>query len=157
MKIGLISVGKLSQTFIRDGAAEYAGRLKRYIAFNSIELKEAKSGVKADPAAIRRQEGERILARVPAGAYLVALDEKGCNYSSEKLADLLDRHMLQGTGELVFVIGGAYGLRQAVKDRADLLLSLSAMTLTHQMARLLLMEQLYRGFTILRNEPYHNR
>lgn len=157
MKIGLISVGKLSQAFVRDGAAEYAGRLKRYIAFASTELKEAKAGAKADPAAIRQQEGERILARVPAGAYLVALDEGGRSYRSEQLAELLGRHMLQGTGELLFVIGGAYGLSQAVKERADLLLSLSAMTLTHQMARLLLLEQLYRGFTILRNEPYHNR
>ena len=157
MKIGLISVGKLSQSFIRDGAAEYAGRLKRYVTFASTELKEVKTGGKVDPGAIRQQEGESILARVPTGAYLIALDEEGRSYRSEQLADLLGRHMLQGTGELVFVIGGAYGLSRAVKERADLLLSLSAMTLTHQMARLLLLEQLYRGFTILRNEPYHNR
>ncbi|MEZ4485611.1 MAG: 23S rRNA (pseudouridine(1915)-N(3))-methyltransferase RlmH [Syntrophotaleaceae bacterium] len=157
MKIGLISVGKLSQRFVRDGAEQYADRLKRYIAFASTELKEAKGGAKADPAAIRRLEGERILARVPDGSYLVALDEGGRSYRSEQLAELLGRHMLQGTGELLFAIGGAYGLSRAVKERADLLLSLSALTLTHQMARLLLLEQLYRGFTILRNEPYHNR
>ncbi len=157
MKIGLISIGKLSQPFLRDGVAEYAGRIQRYIAFNSSELKEAKGGSKANSKVIREQEGERILARVPEGAYLVALDERGRDYSSEKLADLLGQHMLQGTGELVFVIGGAYGLSRAVKERANLLLSLSALTLTHQMARLLLLEQLYRGFTILRNEPYHNR
>jgi 23S rRNA (pseudouridine1915-N3)-methyltransferase len=157
MKIGLISVGKLSQPFLRDGVAEYAGRLKRYIAFNSHELKEAKSGSKADPKVIRQQEGERILARVPAGAYLVALDEHGRNYGSEELSEFLGRHMLQGTGELLFAIGGAYGLDPAVKERANLLLSLSALTLTHQMAQMLLLEQLYRGFTILRNEPYHNR
>jgi 23S rRNA (pseudouridine1915-N3)-methyltransferase len=157
MKIGLISVGKLSQPFLRDGVAEYAGRLKRYIAFNSHELKEAKSGSKADPKVIRQLEGERILARVPAGAYLVALDERGRNYGSEELSEFLGRHMLQGTGELLFAIGGAYGLDPAVKERANLLLSLSSLTLTHQMAQLLLLEQLYRGFTILRNEPYHNR
>ncbi len=157
MKIGLISVGKLSQPFLRDGVAEYAGRIRRYIGFNSHELKEAKSGSKSDPKAIRRQEGERILARVPAGAYLVALDEGGRNYGSEELSEFLGRHMLQGTGELLFAIGGAYGLDRAVKERANLLLSLSALTLTHQMAQLLLLEQLYRGFTILRNEPYHNR
>ncbi len=157
MKIALISVGKLSQPFLRDGVAEYAGRLQRYIAYDSHELKEAKGGSKTDPKVIREQEGERILARVPDGAYLVALDERGRNYDSEKLADFLGRHMLQGTGELVFVIGGAYGLSQGVKQRANLQLSLSALTLTHQMARLLLLEQLYRGFTILRNEPYHNR
>ena len=157
MKITLISVGKLSQPFLRDGVAEYAGRLQRYISFNSHELKEAKGGSKADAKVIREQEGERILARVPVAAYLVALDEGGKSYGSEGLSELLGRHMLQGTGELVFVIGGAYGLSRAVKERANLLLSLSALTLTHQMARLLLLEQLYRGFTILRNEPYHNR
>lgn len=157
MKIGLISVGKLSQPFLRDGVAEYTGRIQRYISFSSQELKEAKSGTKADPKVIRKQEGERILARVEAGAYLVALDEQGRNYGSEDLSEFLGRHMLQGTGELLFAIGGAYGLSHAVKERANLLLSLSAMTLTHQMAQLLLLEQLYRGFTILRNEPYHNR
>ncbi|APG27790.1 50S rRNA methyltransferase [Syntrophotalea acetylenivorans] len=157
MKIGLISVGKLSQAFLRDGVAEYAGRLQRYISYNSHELKESKGGSKPDPKVIREQEGERILARVPDGAYLVVLDERGRNYGSEELAEFLGRHMLQGTGELVFAIGGAYGLSRAVKERANLQLSLSAMTLTHQMARLLLLEQLYRGFTILRNEPYHNR
>jgi 23S rRNA (pseudouridine1915-N3)-methyltransferase len=157
MKMGLISVGKLSQPFLREGVAEYTGRIQRYIAFNSHGLKEAKSGSKADPGAISEQEGERILARVPAAAYLVALDERGRNFGSEELSEFLGRHMLQGTGELLFAIGGAYGLSRAVKERANLLLSLSAMTLTHQMAQLLLLEQLYRGFTILRNEPYHNR
>ena len=157
MKITLISVGKLSQSFLRDGVAEYAGRLQRYIAFKSHELKEVKGGSKADAKLIREQEGERILARVPSAAYLVALDEGGKSYGSEALAEFLGQHMLQGTGELVFVIGGAYGLSRAVKERANLLLSLSALTMTHQMARLLLLEQLYRGFTILRNEPYHNR
>ncbi|MCD4688082.1 MAG: 23S rRNA (pseudouridine(1915)-N(3))-methyltransferase RlmH [Desulfuromonadaceae bacterium] len=157
MKIGLISVGKLSQPFLREGVAEYSSRIQRYTAFNSHELKEAKSGSKADPKAIRKQEGERILARVPAGAYLVALDEQGRNLASEELSKFLGRHMLEGTGEVLFAIGGAYGLSRAVKERANLLLSLSAMTLTHQMAQLLLLEQLYRGFTILRNEPYHNR
>ncbi|OEU62343.1 MAG: 50S rRNA methyltransferase [Desulfuromonadales bacterium C00003094] len=157
MKIGLISVGKLSQPFLREGVAEYSSRIQRYIAFNSHELKEAKGGSKADPKTIRKQEGERILARVPAGAYLVALDEQGRNLGSEELSEFLGRHMLEGTGELLFAIGGAYGLSRTVKERANLLLSLSAMTLTHQMAQLLLLEQLYRGFTILRNEPYHNR
>lgn len=157
MKIGLISVGKLSQPFLREGVAEYAARIQRYIAFSRQELKEAKMGSKTNSTAIRELEGERILARVPAGAYLVALDEQGRNYGSEELAEFLGRHMLQGTGELLFALGGAYGLSRAVKDRANLLLSLSAMTLTHQMAQLLLLEQLYRGFTILRNEPYHNR
>ncbi len=153
MKIGLLCVGKLSQPFLRDGVAEYAGRLQRYTAFSCAEIKEARGGARA----MRDQEGERLLARVPEKAFLVALDEKGQRFRSEQLAGFLEEHMLRGTAELLFVIGGAYGFSDRVRQRADLLLALSSLTLTHQMARLLLLEQLYRGFTIVRNEPYHNR
>ena len=121
------------------------------------ELKEVKLGKKGDSRKIIEQEGEQLLARVPQGAYTVALDEKGKLFSSEELAELLNRHMLNSTPELTFVIGGPYGLSKSVKEKADLKMSLSPMTLTHQMARLLLLEQIYRGMTILRNEPYHNR
>ena len=98
-----------------------------------------------------------MLDRVPPGAFLVLLDERGETLTSEELAAVLGKHMVDGTGELVFVIGGAYGVSNEVKQAANRRLSLSAMTFTHQMARLFLLEQLYRGFSILRNEPYHNR
>ena len=88
---------------------------------------------------------------------MTVLDERGGSFSSQKLATLVERHMVEGTPEMVWVIGGAYGISDALRQRADLVLSLSAMTFTHQMARLLLMEQLYRALTIIRNEPYHNR
>ncbi len=153
MKIDLLCVGKLSQPFLRDGAAEYAGRLHRYTTLRCVEIKEARG----DGRAMRDQESERLLARVPEKAFLVALDEQGQSFRSEQLARFLEEHMLRGTAELVFLIGGAYGFSDLVRERADLLLSLSSLTLTHQMARLLLLEQLYRGFTIVRNEPYHNR
>ncbi|APG25053.1 MAG: 23S rRNA (pseudouridine(1915)-N(3))-methyltransferase RlmH [Syntrophotalea acetylenica] len=156
MKLSLVCVGRLSIGFLREGVADYEARLKRYAPLRVLELKEEKGG-KNDPTFIRRQEGRRILEKIPEGAFVIALDERGSSLSSEDLAGMLERHMLQGTPELMLVIGGAYGLCDAVRQRADLVLSLSAMTLTHQMARLLLMEQLYRGFTIVRNEPYHNR
>jgi len=158
VKLRLICVGKLSEAFLREGADEYGNRLKRYLPFSCLELKEEKAGgKKADARAIRDLEGEKILAKIQPDAFVVVLDERGTGLTSEGLADLLGRHMVQGTSELVAVIGGAYGLSDKVRQRGDLLLSLSTMTFTHQMARLFFLEQLYRGFTILRNEPYHNR
>ncbi|MDK2846671.1 MAG: rRNA (pseudouridine1915-N3)-methyltransferase [Desulfuromonadales bacterium] len=156
MKLCLLCVGRLSIGYLREGAADFEARLRRYAPLRIVELKEEKGG-KNDPVFIRRQEGRRILDRIPQGAFVVALDERGRSMSSEALAGMLERHMLDSTPELTLIIGGAYGLSDEVKQRAELLLSLSDMTLTHQMARLLLLEQLYRGFTIVRNEPYHNR
>ncbi|AMV71154.1 23S rRNA (pseudouridine(1915)-N(3))-methyltransferase RlmH [Desulfuromonas carbonis] len=157
MRLTLYCIGRLSEPWLQAGVAEYAGRIGRYLGFTEVELKEEKGGRKHDQRLIREHEGERLLARLPAKAFTIVLDEGGRQFSSEMLADLLGKQMLDGTGEVALVIGGAYGLSDAVKARADLLLSLSALTLTHQMARLLLCEQLYRGLTILRNEPYHNR
>jgi 23S rRNA (pseudouridine1915-N3)-methyltransferase len=154
----LICVGKLSEPFLREGADEYGNRLKRYLPFSTIELKEEKiGGKKADARAIRELEGEKILTKIPPDAFVVVLDERGSGLTSEALAGLLERHMVQGTSELTAVIGGAYGLSEKVRQRGDLILSLSAMTFTHQMTRVFFLEQLYRGFTIMRNEPYHNR
>ncbi len=157
MKLHLLTVGKLSAAFLAEGAAEYATRIKRYLPLVCVELKEEKGGgKKADSRYLSQREGERLLARIPAGAFVVALDERGEGLSSPALARLLDRHMVSGTADLVWIIGGAYGLSDAVRQRADQILSLSKMTLTHQMARLMLLEQIYRGLTIVRNEPYHN-
>lgn len=157
MKLRLLCVGKLSLSHARDGVEEFSKRLKRYLPFETLELREEKGGKKADPGYIRERESEQLLNRVPDGAFLVVLDERGKGCTSEKLAQLIDRHMTSGTSEMVWVIGGAYGISEKLRQRADLLLSLSQMTFTHQMARLLLMEQLYRALTIIRNEPYHNR
>ena len=157
MKLRLLCVGRLSES-LRGAADDYAARIARYLPLAVEELKEEKGGgKKADPRFICEREGERILQRIPPDAFTVVLDEHGRTLSSEEVAAQLELHMVQGTGELVFVIGGAYGLSEAVKARANLLLSLSSMTFTHQMARLFLLEQIYRGLTILRNEPYHNR
>ncbi len=158
MKLRLVCVGKLSESFLREGVDEFASRISRYLPFACTELKEEKGGgKKADPRRIKTLEGERILAKIPDDAFVVVLDERGKALTSEGLSELIGRQMVQGTQEVVAVIGGAYGLSDPVKKRADLLLSLSAMTFTHQMARLFFLEQMYRGLTILRNEPYHNR
>ena len=158
MKLTLLCIGKLSASWIQEGAGDYSGRIRRYLPLSIEELKEIKvGGKKADAQQIRQREGESLLQKIPASAFAVALDEQGKSVESEKLSQFIGKHMLDGTQELVFLIGGAYGLSESVKQRANMTLSLSAMTLTHQMARLLLLEQIYRAMTILRNEPYHNR
>jgi len=157
VKLRCLCVGKITASYLREGIAEFTGRLQRYLPLEVLEVKEEKTaGKKGSIDYIRDREGERLLEKIPQSAYVVLLDEAGMRFSSQGLSDSLGHHMLHGTQELVFVLGGAYGLSETLKRRADLLLSLSPMTLTHQMARLLLLEQLYRGMTILRNEPYHN-
>ena len=157
VKLRLICVGKLSESYLRDGAEDFSTRITRYLPFTILELKEEKGGKKQEPQFIREREGERILSKIPAESFVIALDEKGKRLGSEELAEFLGRHMVQSTQEMVFIIGGAYGLSNQVRQRANEILSLSPMTFTHQMARLILLEQIYRGMTILRNEPYHNR
>jgi len=157
VKLSLLCIGKLSASWLQEGAKDYSQRVNRYLPLSIDELKECKLGKKADSKQIIQQEGEQLLARVPQGAYTVALDEKGKLFTSEDFAGFFDRHMMDSTPELTFIIGGPYGLSSAIKDKANLKMSLTPMTLTHQMARLILLEQVYRGMTILRNEPYHNR
>lgn len=158
MKLRLVCVGKISESYLRVGVDEFTARISRYLPLLVNELKEEKGGgKKSDPRQLREREGERILEKIPAAAFAVVLDERGESVTSEGVAALLDRHMVQGTPEVALVIGGPYGLSDAVRRRANLLLSLSPMTFTHQMVRLFLLEQIYRGLTILRGEPYHNR
>jgi 23S rRNA (pseudouridine1915-N3)-methyltransferase len=157
VKLRLICIGRATESWLRQGIEEYAGRIQRYLPLTIVEIREEGGGKKSDPRYIREKEGELLLEKIPPAAAVLVLDEKGEMLSSEGLAALLDRHMLHGPAEIVLVIGGAYGLSESVRQRADRLLSLSNLTLTHLMARLLLLEQLYRGLTILRNEPYHNR
>lgn len=156
MKLRLVCVGKVGASYLGEGIAEYAGRINRYLPFSVVEIKEEKGGKKADPRVLRDREGERLLEKIPPSAFAVVLDERGKALSSRKLAGLFDDPRVLGAAELVWVVGGPYGLSDAVKKRADLLLSLSAMTFTHQMVRLFLLEQIYRSLTIWRNEPYHN-
>jgi 23S rRNA (pseudouridine1915-N3)-methyltransferase len=157
VKLRLICVGKLTETWQRNAADEYAGRVQHYFSLDIVELKEEKGGRKGDTTGLLKREGARILEKVPERAFLIVLDERGRNLESEQLADLLSGEMLHSGRTWCLVIGGPYGLDPAVRNRADLLLSLSKMTFTHQMARVFLLEQLYRSCTIIKNEPYHNR
>jgi 23S rRNA (pseudouridine1915-N3)-methyltransferase len=156
MRLNLLCVGRLSLSFLNDGCTEFAERLKRYLPLSINEIKEHKTGRKQNLQRIIATEGEQIEQRIPNGSFVIALDQHGKSLSSEQLADLMSEHMVRSIPEWTLLIGGPYGLSESLRKRADLVLSLSTMTLTHQMARLLLLEQLYRCCTIIRNEPYHH-
>ncbi len=156
MKLSLLCVGRLNLPFANAGCAEFAARLKRYMPLVIHEIKEHKTGRKQDLPRIISTEGEALEQKIPPGAFVIALDQRGKKMSSEGLADLMENHRLRNIPEWALLIGGPYGLSDSLRQRADLVLSLSPMTLTHQMARLLLLEQLYRCCTIIRNEPYHH-
>lgn len=158
MKIRIVAVGKLKEKYLREGVAEYE---KRLAPFASVELLETREEYMAEnPSEAQRQqtlakEGERLLRLVPERSFLIVLDVKGKLLSSEALAKELASRALQGQSDLTFLIGGAFGLSPAVRERADLRISFSPMTFTHQMVRLLLYEQIYRAFKINRGEKYH--
>jgi 23S rRNA (pseudouridine1915-N3)-methyltransferase len=158
MQVRIIAVGKIKERYIADGIAEYVKRLQPYTRLTIAEVDDERRPVNPSPAQqgqLLAREGERILAAIPDGAFSIALAIEGKPCRSEGLADLLRKHEVGGTSQIVFVIGGDLGLSNAVLDRCDSLLSLSPLTFTHPMARLILVEQVYRAFRIIRNEPYH--
>ncbi|MFA6075329.1 MAG: 23S rRNA (pseudouridine(1915)-N(3))-methyltransferase RlmH [Negativicutes bacterium] len=159
MKISIVAIGKIKEKYLRDGIAEYLKRLTLYCKLDIVELAEERMpenpGDK-EKAACLEKEGERILQNVRVGSVCIVLDVAGKNLASEQLAAELDRCGICGQSDITFVIGGAFGLSRVVRARAEILLSFSKMTFTHQMIRLLLVEQIYRAFKIIRREKYHN-
>ena len=152
MKLRVVWVGKNRDPWVKEVVAEYAGRIRRYAP---LELSEARDEKGAEAEEMRRRECERLEKLVPPGATLVLLDERGEQLDSPGLAAYIGKQRDCGTGELVFAIGGAYGFSEEFRRRGRLL-ALSKMTFTHQMVRVFLLEQIYRAFTILNNEPYHH-
>ena len=146
MKINLIVVGKLKEKFLVDGVAEYLKRLKKFATVEVREIPECRTV---------EEEGQKILSLVPKDSWLCVLDVSGVELTSEDFAKKIAALTLGGVSNLTFAIGGAFGLSEELKSAASFRLSLSKMTLTHQMARLVLVEQIYRAFKINRNEPYH--
>lgn len=154
MKLKLLSIGKVRQSFVLEGEAEYLKRMKPHLPLEMVELDNEKLASLPEPQIIER-ESELMLGRLKAGDYLVVLDQRGKSLSSEKLAELLHSRMISGEGSCVFAIGGALGWSEAARKRADLLLSLSQLTFPYQLTRLILVEQLYRAVTIIKRLPYH--
>ena len=158
MKIDVICIGKLKEKYWRDAVEEYAKRLGRYCRFRITELKEARlpaNASEADEENVKKAEGQAILSALQDRMYVVALDVRGKEMSSEKLASRIEQHMNSGTEEIAFLIGGSLGLSEEVLRRADTRLSFSPMTFPHQMMRVILAEQIYRSFKIIHHETYH--
>ena len=157
MTIKLIAVGKTDHKQLQDLTAEYIKRLGFYIKFSFDIIPDIKNSKNLSEAQQKDKEGKLILQKITTADVLVLLDENGKQYDSVGFSELLQKHMNSGIKQLIFVIGGPYGFSPEVYNRANGKLSLSKMTFSHQMIRLFFIEQLYRGFTILRNEPYHHR
>ena len=158
MNIAIISVGKLKEKYLKMGIEEYTKRLGSYAKIDLIEVADEKAPENlsdADMEIVKKKEGERILAKIGADTYVIALAIEGKMKSSEQLADDLQSLMTYGRSKVAFVIGGSLGLHEDVMKRSDEKLSFSKMTLPHQLMKLVLIEQVYRAFRIIKNEPYH--
>lgn len=156
MKITLMVVGRTSTPFLRTGIEEYARRIARYNPFEIVELADVKTSKKLTEEKQKQAEGEMMLARINPADYVVLLDEKGREMTSRDFAGYLAKKSLTVAKQIYFIVGGPYGFSPDVYARANEKLSLSKMTFPHEMVRLFFTEQLYRAFTIQRNEPYHH-
>ena len=156
MNIELIVVGKTDMKEVEALVTMYTKRLNHYVKFAITTLADVRNTRKLSEAEQKRLEGEQILKLISDSDHLMLLDEHGAELRSIEFADMLQRRMSAGTKRLVFVIGGPYGFSDAVYQRANSKLSLSKMTFSHQIVRAIFTEQLYRAFTILKNEPYHH-
>lgn len=158
MKIRIICVGKLKERFWSDAAAEFIKRLSRYCEPEIIELADEKVEFDPSPADIERvkaAECRRIEEKLLPGEYVAALDPRGKQLSSEEFSERLAELMLNGKSRIAFVIGGSHGLTDGLRRRADAVIGFSKMTFSHQIFRVMLLEQIYRAFKILKGEPYH--
>lgn len=156
MKITLLAIGKTDAKYFIDAIGEYQKRLEHYIPYEMQIIPDLKNTKSLTIDQQKEKEGELILKALQPGDYLVLLDERGKEYSSMQFASYIEKKTHTVNKRLVFVIGGPYGFSQAVYDKASEKLTLSRMTFSHQMIRLIFVEQLYRAMTILNNEPYHH-
>lgn len=155
MKLKLLWIGRAKHAACDELIQQYGKRLKHYCDYEIVELKDVKQ-TQLPPVQIKQKQAELILRHIGQQDFVVLLDERGKQRSSQQLADDLQQKMNQGLAQMVLVIGGAWGVDNAIRDRASFIWSLSQLTFTHDMARVLLVEQLYRAMTILRGEKYHN-
>ena len=156
MKVKLIVIGKTKSKFLIDGENEYQKRLKHYCKFSELIIPDIKNGGKLSKKELKEKEGNVILASIKNSDYVILLDDKGITLSSIEFSEFLNKKMVSSANELVFIIGGAFGFSESVYRRANTKLSLSKMTFSHQMVRMIFKEQLYRAFTILKGEKYHH-
>ena len=158
MNVNIVAVAKIKENYIKSGINKFKKLLSRYADVEMIEVKSSR--VPKNPSGsqiekVKLEEGERILKALPDGTYKITLDVTGKPMTSKGLAKSIQNLQVQGYSDISFIIGGPHGLSDQVVDKADYNLSLSHMTFTHQMIRLILLEQVYRAFKIINNEPYH--
>lgn len=156
MKIQLLTIGKTEEKYLNSGIDLYLKRLKHYISFKITEIPDLKNTKNLSQEQQKQKEAELLLKHIKPTDYVCLLDERGKSLSSPELAQWINKLMVQSTSQLILVIGGPYGFHATIYERANMQLSLSAMTFSHQMIRLFVVEQIYRAFTILKGEPYHH-
>lgn len=156
MKITLIAVGKTEDTYLIEGINKYLNRLKHYINFSVLIIPDIKNTKNLTESQQKSKEAELISKQINPTDLVILLDEKGKKHSSVSFSEYLNKQMIGSVQHLVFIIGGPYGFDENIYKRANTSISLSDMTFSHQMVRLFFVEQLYRAFSILKNEPYHH-
>ena len=156
MKVEFWVVGKTNFDFLKPGISEFEKRIKRYIPFEVKVLADIKVSKKEPSKSLKQKEGKKILQDIKPNDYLVLLDERGKEFTSVQFAQWIERSLQHSSKRIIFQVGGAYGFSEDVYKRANAKITLSKMTFSHQLIRLIFLEQLYRAFAILNNEPYHN-
>ncbi|MBU5294433.1 23S rRNA (pseudouridine(1915)-N(3))-methyltransferase RlmH [Anaerosalibacter bizertensis] len=158
MNIIIIGVGKIKEKFMQEGIKEYSKRLSRYCKLKILEVADESTPENLSEKGIeiiKEKEGKRILSKISNNSYIISLDIKGKNFSSEEFSKKIEDIALGGTNDITFIIGGSLGLSEEILNKSNLKLSFSKMTFPHQLMRMILLEQIYRGFRIMKGEPYH--
>ena len=158
MNIKIIAVGKIKEKYMKEGIKEYLKRLSKYCNLEIIEVEDEKAPEnlsKKDIEIIKNKEGRKLLSKIPQNSFIISLEIEGKEISSEELSKKMEDLMVSGINDITFIIGGSLGLSQEVRNKANYKLSFSKMTFPHQLMRIILLEQIYRGFRIIRGEPYH--
>ncbi len=156
MKIKLLLIGKTDESYLKQGIEKYVNRLKHYLSFDFIIITDLKNTKNLSEEQQKKKEGELILNRLNSGDFVVLLDEKGKGFSSVDFSRFIEKQMITGLKNLVFIVGGPYGFSKQVHEKGNIKISLSKMTFSHQMVRLIFVEQLYRAMSIIKGEPYHH-
>ena len=158
MNINIVTVGKIKEKYIQEGIKEFSKRLSRYCNLKIVEVDDEKAPENLsdrEMEVIKQKEGQKILSKIPQNSFIISLEIQGREISSEDLSKKMEDIMVNGINDITFIIGGSLGLSDQVRSRSDFKLSFSKMTFPHQLMRLILLEQVYRAWRIMKNEPYH--
>jgi 23S rRNA (pseudouridine1915-N3)-methyltransferase len=156
MKIALLQIGKTTERYLTEGIGVFEGRMRKYAAFEIFTIPDIRNTRNMTATELKTREGEKILQFFKNDDYIVILDDKGKEFSTIEFSSWIENTLMLQKKRLVFIIGGPWGFSDEVYQKADMLLSLSRLTFSHQMVRLLFLEQLYRAFTVIKGEPYHH-